>query len=486
MARLWARIPLAVLVLHFSACHGQTAVPDHLPELKYPPIARVAHVEGDVVVGFRETQDGGVADVVAISGPPMLQGIAIDNVKDWHFAATPEGAEQVRKVTFHFQLVPPENGYDDDGQPMTRVELDGSGGLRVIAIRTTGLERTECPSAADRELPSAVISGDFVELNRWNEVVRVDVDGTVIWSEQENSQKKRGQIASTEAKALLEKFRTPAAWGLCGSYYQSGLMDGGGSSFKVRIGGREKGVMEYGDVAPPIFREVEDDVDAAAETHHWRHGDPQAESVIEISYEFLPKPGKTKLMDAAYSGDKVAFQAALAAGDKITDVDASGWTPLMYAAGAYGASGTIEILKAGADVNARSKRGETALMAAAAKGDADEDLLRAGANVNAANDVGMTALMLLAQRGDPGEIATMLKAGADARKKDAAGRTALDYLNAANCGRPIIVREDPPGMMEGTTGYSRCNALQDDYKKSRQLLIAAGTRATRAWTPKGL
>jgi len=358
--------------------------------------------------------------------------------------------------------------------------------VRVVSIRTVGLSRSNCPSSAERLLPFGVVVGDYVELHRWNEIVRVGAGGAVTWRERDNGKRQEGRISSATVAALLERFRTPAVWGLCGDYDQPGLMDGGSSSFKVRLGGRDKSVGEYGDVAPPIFREVEDAVDAAANTHQWRHGDPRTESVIEISYEDLPKPGKTRLMDAAYSGDEAAFQAALASGDKVTDVDVSGWTPLMYSVGVYGASGTIEILKAGADINARSKRGETALMAAAATGMADEDLIHAGADVSAANDVGMTALMLLAQRGDPDEIATMLKAGADARRKDAMGRTALDYLDAANCGRPIVARRDPPGIMEGILGYSRCNALQDDYKKSKQLLATAGARATRVWTPKKL
>lgn len=258
-------------------------------------------------------------------------------------------------------------------------------------------------------------------------------------------------------------------------------MDGGGSSFKVRIGGRERNVSEYGNVAPRIFRQVELAVDAAANTHQWRHGDPRTESIVEITWEDLPKPGKTNLMDAAHSGDKVGFRVAMAAGDKLTDVDGSGWTPLMYAAGSYGDSLEGELLKAGANVNARSKRGETTLMASAVTGMADEDLLDAGADVNAVNDVGMTALMLLTQRSNPNEIATLITAGADARKKDAAGRTALDYLNAANCGRPIVKQKDPEWM---TIGYSRCNALdQDDYQKSKQLLTKAGARATRSSAP---
>ncbi len=85
----------------------------------------------------------------------------------------------------------------------------------------------------------------------------------------------------------------------------------------------------------------------------------------------------------------------------------------MYAASSYGESLVSEMLKAGAEVHARSKRGETALMASAVTGMAHKDLLDAGADVNAANDVGMTALMLLVQRG-PDEIAALLKAGADA------------------------------------------------------------------------
>jgi hypothetical protein len=325
-----------------------------------------------------------------------------------------------------------------------------------------------------------VTSGDFIELERWNEIVRVSADGSVRWSFGKTSQ--RGQINPAEATSLLEQFRTQQVWDLCENYYQEGLMDGGGSSFKVRIGGREKSVSEYGDVAPRIFRQVELAVDAAANTHQWRHGDPKSESIVEITWEYLPKPGKTKLMDAAQSGDKEEFQAALAAGDKLTDTDASGWTPLMYAAGSYGNSGESELLEAGVNVNARSKRGETALMASAVTGMADEDLLKAAADVNAVNDVGMTALMLLVQRGDPDEIKALLKAGADARKKDASGRTALDYLNAANCGRPIVEPKDPQSM---TVGYSRCDALDgDDYRKSKQLLIEAGARATRTYAAK--
>ncbi len=482
MSEIRACLLLALCATTFGVCRAQSVVPDSLPELRYPPLARVANIQGDVVVSFRQTPEGRTVDVTPLSGPVMLQGIAVENVKAWHFEPKTGLAGPAYKVTFHFQLNPPDDGYDDN-QPVTKAVLDGTGQVQVVSISTTGLDRSECPTANDSVPPATVMDGDFVELQRWNEQVRVGADGSVVWKQGNLSQ--RGQITPAEANSLLERFRTPAIWRLCGRYDQAGLMDGGGSSFKVRVGGRQKSVGEYGDAAPAIFRDVELAVDESANTHQWRHGDPATESIAEITFEDLPKPGKTKLMDAARSGDKKALQAALAAGDKLTDVDSSGWTPLMYAAASpYGDSPLSEIVKAGVDVNARSKRDETALMASALTGMADEDLLNAGAEVNAVNDEGMTALMLLAQRGDPDEVETLLKAGANARMKDSAGRTALDYLNAANCGSPIVHEKDPRWM---TLGYSKCNALDhDDYQKSKRLLINAGARETLTAVPAPL
>ena len=474
MSRVQAWLLAALFATAFCDCQAQVLVPDALPELKYPPIARAAKVQGDVVVSFQLTPEGRTTDVKSMSGPAMLQGVAVKNVMGWRFKPKAELPERSYKVTFQFRLDPP-----DDGQPVTKAVLDRTGQVQVISISTTGMNRSDCPSVSDSVPPATVMSGDFVQLQRWNEEVRVGSDGLVVWKQGDLTQ--RGQITPAEANSLLEKFRTAAVWRLCGRYDQAGLMDGDASWFKVRIGGREKSVGEYGDAAPAIFREVELAVDVSANTHQWRHGDPKTESIAEITFEYLPKPGKTKLMDAAHRGDKKALDAALEAGDKLTDVDASGWTPLMYAASSYGDSPLREIVKAGVDVNARSKRGETALMASAVTGMADEDLLKAGADVNAVNDEGMTALMLLAEHGDPDEVRTLLKAGADAHVKDSGGRTALDYLNAANCGSPIVHEKDPRWI---TAGYSRCNALDhESYQKSKNLLIDAGAQETRIAVP---
>ena len=289
MSRIRNWLLLALFATPFGVCQAQTVVPDSLPELKYPPIARAAHVQGDVVVSFRKTPEGRTVDVTPISGPVMLQGIAAENVKAWHFEPKAELAGPVYNVTFHFQLNPPDDGFDDS-QPVTKAVLDGTGQVQVISISTTGLDRSECPTANERVLPATVMNRDFVELQRWNEEVRVGADGSVVWKQGDLSQ--RGQITPAEANSLLERFRTPAIWRLCGRYDQRGLMDGDGSSFKVHIGGREKSVGEYGDAAPAIFRDVESAVDLFANTHQWRHWDPKTESVAEITFEYLPNQAR--------------------------------------------------------------------------------------------------------------------------------------------------------------------------------------------------
>jgi TonB family protein len=54
-----------------------------LPE--YPPIARLAHVQGEVRVAFVLSPKGEPVSVTAISGQPLLKAAAEQNVKTWPF-----------------------------------------------------------------------------------------------------------------------------------------------------------------------------------------------------------------------------------------------------------------------------------------------------------------------------------------------------------------------------------------------------------------
>lgn len=86
-------------------------------------------------------------------------------------------------------------------------------------------------------------------------------------------------------------------------------------------------------------------------------------------------------------------------------------------------------LGAGADVNARSKDGRTALHLAAAYNSAGnvQMLLGASANIDARDIGGQTALHWAVRNGSAGIAQVLLDAGADVNARDIVGRTALHW-----------------------------------------------------------
>ena len=84
-----------------------------------------------------------------------------------------------------------------------------------------------------------------------------------------------------------------------------------------------------------------------------------------------------------------------------------------------------DLLKGGADLNARNDIGDTPLMAAALNADAAvlELLLKAGADINAANQAGATALMRAATFEDKARL--LVVSGADVKARSRLGNSAL-------------------------------------------------------------
>ena len=102
------------------------------------------------------------------------------------------------------------------------------------------------------------------------------------------------------------------------------------------------------------------------------------------------------------------------------------------------------LLKAGADVNAKDRQGESPLFKAAGRGDAAliRLLLAAGAKPGLSAADGASALMLAVQLGriepSPESVRLLLNAGADVNAQDRQGNTAL--LFAAKYGQAAIIR----------------------------------------------
>jgi len=114
------------------------------------------------------------------------------------------------------------------------------------------------------------------------------------------------------------------------------------------------------------------------------------------------------------------------------------------------------ILACGADINARSQHGQTALMLAAVAGDdlVAEWLVQQGADLDHTAKYGLSALMLAVVNNHPGIVRSLLDAGANTGLQGSgapgfAGKTALDLAIDRNDGKTAgLLRASNAGKSE--------------------------------------
>jgi TonB family protein len=449
---------------------------------RYPAIARAAKVQGEVKVEFVLNTSGEPVSVTAVSGHPLLKGAAEENVRTWRFDLPKDlyRTEWKYDTIFNFKISDDGQPYED---PKLTVTLDSYRYVEVTTNPPTDKYAHDCPTPSETQPPPSITPGDFVELSRSgcygtcpSYKVRVAVSGDVIWSGGsfvEALGERHSTISSEAAHALLERFRSPSFWGLCGGYDAS-VTDNPSMQIEVQIGGRSKKVWNYADSAPEFEGLLEGAVDDAANTHQWRHGDPRTEPLSNIGQDaYMAKAGVTPLMKAAVKADIGAIKDLLKSGGDIDAIDSSGWTALMYAAVSSHSEPVELLLASGANPNHKSFAGYTTLTASAISRSFDGDLAHAGAEVNAKDASGATVLMILAAEGEGDEVGDALKAGADPSLKDAKGRTALDYLRLANCGKSPV-----PEYHTFITG-GKCDHLDEDDVREVANLLKTATRKTK-------
>lgn len=178
-------------------------------------------------------------------------------------------------------------------------------------------------------------------------------------------------------------------------------------------------------------------------------------------FDVVAKGGKTPLMLARKSGDKEIIEilekfGAVAGKDEPEDPAASEsartggrFKPahsqkrlreaLIAACRENRETEVKRLLDQGADPNARTKTGMTALMIASAAGYAEsvELLLDKAADVNAMDRQGMTALMFAAREGRPNVVELLMEQRAYVNAKNSRGKTALRIANEEMARRKI-------------------------------------------------
>jgi len=142
-----------------------------------------------------------------------------------------------------------------------------------------------------------------------------------------------------------------------------------------------------------------------------------------------PRTDSTALEHAVRNGNREMVQLLLWAKADVNARDRSGQTALMMLDEDVTTDMVWDLLNAGAKVNLRDTDGDTALSEIATVNNTEvlKTLLDAGAKVNAVNNQGQSALMKAAAEGLVSNIRVLVQAGADINQQDKSGKTALIY-----------------------------------------------------------
>jgi len=204
------------------------------------------------------------------------------------------------------------------------------------------------------------------------------------------------------------------------------------------------------------------------------------ERTVNPDINKLDDGGFTKLHRVSSGGQLSKVIELLAAGADVNARQATfQGTPLQYAANQGHDDVARKLLEHGAKVDARDTQGRTPLMWAAKSGfpEVVRVLLDAGADVNAANEAGWTALHFAAEQGNPAASQLLVSRGANIAAKNTAGQTPFDLAMARKTGggKPLSLAD-----IEKLTRdpYPELGVVRDAGKGWHLLRIAGHDRAS--------
>lgn len=168
--------------------------------------------------------------------------------------------------------------------------------------------------------------------------------------------------------------------------------------------------------------------------------------------------GFTPLLEAARRGLSETALELIKSGAQVNARDPYGVTALMFSLIAGSTDIALELIEKGADFNSRDVDGRTALIEALTSENeirpgVIETLVRRGADVNVRLAGGLTPLMIAAS-GDPRVVRMLVEAGAEVKAKDESGAgvwerakdrpKTLRILEEARAAQPAAKKEEDP------------------------------------------
>lgn len=186
-------------------------------EALYPPIAKAARVQGDVLIGLVINGGGQVASEKVVSGPSMLQQAALDAVKKWRF--TPFQANGVltqaaTTLTIPFHIDKPGEG------PTAEQEKAAQAWFQLSDKCRSALKAQNVQDAIDRCKEALDMSYKAGDMNSSDQLGRVEsfqqYGRALVLGHKPQEAMEQENMAIQEAKKCLketdQEFAMPFYW----------------------------------------------------------------------------------------------------------------------------------------------------------------------------------------------------------------------------------------------------------------------------------
>jgi len=193
-----------------------------------------------------------------------------------------------------------------------------------------------------------------------------------------------------------------------------------------------------------------------------------------------------QLRAAAYKGDSAQIRVLLKKGASIDARDRKGETPLLIVTHNNYIDAAKVLINAGADVNAKDNIQDSPYLYAGARGRNEilAMILKHGADLKSINRYGGTALIPAAERGHVKTVQMLIKAGVDVNHVNNLRWTALlEAIILGNGGadhteivRLLIKGKADVNLADGKGITPLQHARQRGYKEIERILVQAGAR----------